>query len=341
MKIQSKIETSVRAEVRRPLWRSALDTMTVLVAACVLSAPVALAQEAANYKKVGGVSGNLNFIGSDTCLNLMSLLGEAFQQQYPNVRVQGEGKGSSTAPPALIEGTAQLGPMSRAMKATELDAFEKKFGYKPTEFRVALDALAVYVNKDNPLATKGLSLEQIDAIFSKTRKGGHATDVATWGDLGLTGDWASKPISLYGRNSASGTYGFFKEVGLFKGDFKDTVKEQPGSASVVQGVENDMYAIGYSGMGYTTSGVHGVALSAKSGEPAFAPDVEHVLSGDYPLGRYLYIYVNKAPNQKLDPLVHEFMTFVFSAEGKAQVDKSGFIAVPGVIAAEEIAKLAH
>lgn len=304
-----------------------------------LAAGSGLADDFPTYEKKQGVSGNLNFIGSDTVLNLMTLWGEAFQQQYPSVRVQGEGKGSSTAPPALIEGTAQLGPMSREMKASEIDAFEAKFGYKPTEYRVGLDALAVYVNKDNPIADKGLSLTQVDAIFSQTRKSGATNDIATWGQLGLTGEWADKPISLYGRNSASGTYGFFKNVALFNGDFKDTVKEQPGSASVVQGVENDRYGIGYSGMGYSTSGVRKVALSKKEGDVFHQATVEELLGGGYPLGRFIYIYVNQAPNTELDPLVREFLTFVFSSEGQEQVSKSGFVAVPRAVAEQELAKL--
>ncbi len=308
--------------------------------AALILASGAHAGDLHHYSKTDGVSGNLNFIGSDTCLNLMTLWGEAFQEQYPNVRIQGEGKGSSTAPPALIEGTAQLGPMSRAMKASEIDAFEEKFGYKPTEFRVALDALAVYVNKDNPIADTGLTLPQVDAIFSQTRKGGESSDVKTWGDVGVKGEFADKPLSLYGRNSASGTYGFFKKKALFEGDYKDSVKEQPGSASVVQGVENDRYAVGYSGMGYSTSGVRKVPLAKKPGDSYHPADVEMVLSGDYPLGRFLYIYLNKAPNEELDPLVREFLSFVFSHEGQAQVEKAGFIQVPAQVAEQEIKKTA-
>jgi len=312
-------------------------TAGTLVAAMLVGVAPATA-ELPEYEKVSGIEGNLNFIGSDTVLNLLTLWGEAFRVHYPNVRVQGEGKGSSTAPPALIEGTAQLGPMSREMKASEIDEFEKKFGYKPTQFRVALDALAVFVNKDNPIADQGLTLPQVDAIFSKTRKGGHTSDVVTWGDLGLTGDWAGKPLSLYGRNSASGTYGFFKGQALYKGDYKDSVKEQPGSASVVQGIENDRYAIGYSGMGYTTSGVRTVPLARKPGGEMVSATVDEVLGGKYPLGRFLYIYVNKAPGEELDPLVREFMTFVFSREGQEQVEKSGFIPVPEAVATVELAK---
>jgi phosphate transport system substrate-binding protein len=301
-----------------------------------LAGAVPAEAELSEYQKVPGLDGNLNFIGSDTVLNLLTLWGEAFGTHYPNVRVQGEGKGSSTAPPALIEGTAQLGPMSREMKASEIDEFEKKFGYKPTQFRVALDALAVFVNKDNPIVDRGLTLPEVDAIFSKTRKGGLDHEVTTWGDLGLTGEWGGRPLSLYGRNSASGTYGFFKGEALYKGDFKDSVKEQPGSASVVQGVENDRYAVGYSGMGYSTSGVRTVPLARKAGGDMVTATVDQVLNGKYPLGRFLYIYVNKAPGQELDPLVREFISFVFSREGQAQVEKAGFIPVPDTIATVEL-----
>ena len=273
------------------------------------------------YEKVSGISGNLNSIGSDTLNNLMTLWAEGFKKVYPNVNVQIEGKGSSTAPPALIEATAQLGPMSRAMKSKETDAFEKKFGYKPTPIRTSLDSLAVFVNKDNPVA--GLNIEQVDAVFSKNRKCGAVTDVTTWGDAGLTGTWTTAPISLYGRNSASGTYGFFKKKALCKGDYKDTVKEQPGSASVVQGVSEDPNGAGYSGIGYTTSGVRAVAL-AESGTDYVKPNYDNVASGKYPLARFLYIYVNKAPNSALDPLTSEFLKFVLSKEGQEIVVKDGY-----------------
>jgi len=266
----------------------------------------------ADYVKVQGVSGNLSSVGSDTLNNLMTFWAESFRKQYPNVNIQIEGKGSSTAPPALIEGTAQLGPMSRKMKDKEVEAFEAKYGYKPTMIGVALDSLAVYVNKDNPI--ESLDLAQVDAIFSKTRKGGAAADVNTWGQVGLKGEWANKPISLYGRNSASGTYGYFKEKALFKGDYKDTVKEQPGSASVVLGVTEDKSGIGYSGIGYKTSGVKAIALSKKGGE-AYAPSYDNVLSGKYPLGRLLYIYVAKEPNKPL-PKLAQGVTEVRALQGR-------------------------
>ncbi len=317
-------------------------TRMIYMIACVavLTQAVAQAQQDSPvpmYQKVSGISGSANSIGSDTMNNLMTLWLEGFRKYYPNVTIQVEGKGSSTAPPALIEGTAQFGPMSRPMKASEIDKFEKHFGYPPTVLRTSLDALAVFVNKDNPI--NGLTLQQVDAIFSKTRRGEYQEDIARWGQLGLDGDWKSAAFSLYGRNSASGTYGFFKDHALFKGDFKDEVKEQPGSASVVQGVAEDRYSIGYSGIGYRTSGVRVVPLALETGEPFREGTIENVIDGSYPLGRFLYLYINKAPNKPLDPLVREFCKFIFSKEGQEIVVKDGYMPVPYQAVKEELEKL--
>jgi phosphate transport system substrate-binding protein len=311
--------------------------LALILAGSTLSAqPIKVDPAIKGYTKTSGVSGNMNSVGSDTLNNLMTLWAEGFRKQYPNVRIQIEGKGSSTAPPALIAGTSQLGPMSRAMKSDEIDNFEKKYGYKPTPVKVAIDALAVYVNKDNPL--QQLTLQEVDAIFSKGRAcGGKA--VANWGQATVTGPWASQPISLYGRNSASGTYGFFKEHALCKGDFKDTVKEQPGSASVVQGVTEDRYGIGYSGIGYRTSGVKPLRIAAKKGAPYYGTEAAEVYSGNYPLSRFLYVYVNKAPNKPLDPMVREYLKFILSQEGQQTVVKDGFLPLTAKTLQEELAKL--
>jgi phosphate transport system substrate-binding protein len=316
----------------------------IFIALLLTVAGLATAQETvkvdpaiAKYKKTSGISGSVNSIGSDTMNNLMTLWAEGFAKFYPNVKVQVEGKGSSTAPPALISGTAQFGPMSREMKQEEIDKFEKAYGYKPAAIRTSIDALAVYVNKDNPI--KGMTVPQVDAVFSKTRRGGFAQDLTTWGQVNLTGDWANKPISLYGRNSASGTYGYFKEHALYKGDYKDTVKEQPGSASVVQGVTEDRFGIGYSGIGYITSGVRAVPLAAKEGGEFYTATLDNVVQGKYPLARFLYLYINKAPNKPLDPLVREFCKFVLSYEGQQVVIKDGYLPLPAKVATEELKKL--
>ena len=314
---------------------------TCLVSAAAGDAPavdtLTIDAEIKPYGKVSGVSGTINSIGSDTLNNLITLWAEGFRKQYPNVKIQVEGKGSSTAPPALIENTAQLGPMSRTMKSSEIDAFEAKFGYPPTAYPVAGDALALFVNKDNP--TKGLTIAEVDALFSKSRRQGHPTDLTRWGQLGHRGDWADAPISLYGRNSASGTYGFFKEHALKNGDFKDQVKEQPGSASVVQGINEDRYGIGYSGIGYSTSGVKMVPLAAKAGQPFVEPTHANTKNGTYPLWRYLYIYVNQAPGKPLSPIVKEFLAYVYSKEGQSDVLRDGYFPVPGALAEKQLAKI--
>jgi phosphate transport system substrate-binding protein len=289
------------------------------------------------YQAVAGVSGNLNSIGSDTLNNLMTMWAEGFRKKYPNVNIQIEGKGSSTAPPALIAGSAQLAPMSLEMKSSEIDAFEKKHGYKPTRIAVAIDTIAIFVNKDNPL--KSLSMQTVDAVFSKNRKRGYPSDIRTWGQLGVTGKMASQPLSIYGRNSASGTYGFFKEHTLKKGDYKDTVKEQPGSASVVQGITKDLNGIGYSGIGYKTSGVKVLALSEKEGQPAVDATYENALNNSYPLSRFLYVYVAKAPGKPLPKIQEEFLKFVLSKEGQEVVIKDGFLPLTAKMSSKSIAEL--
>jgi phosphate transport system substrate-binding protein len=316
--------------------KSAVLALALALSGAVVAQTVKVDASIPSYKRTSGVSGNLNSIGSDTLNNLMTYWAEGYKKQYPNVNIQIEGKGSSTAPPALIEGTAQLGPMSREMTGTERDRFEAKYGYKPAAVRVALDGLAVYVNKDNPIDK--LTFKQLDGIFSSTRKRG-GKNISTWGDLGATGDWANKPISLFGRNSASGTYGYFKEHALAKGDYKNSVKEQPGSSSVVQGVAEDKYAVGYSGVGYTTSGVKTVKIAEKDGGEFYGESYENVLSGKYPISRYLYVYVNRVPNKPLDPLTREFFAFVLSKEGQEIVVKDGFFPLTAKLVADEIAKL--
>ncbi len=315
----------------------------VLLATALLSfstmtiAEVKVDADLGEYVATSGVSGNLSSVGSDTLANLMTLWAEEYKRFYPNVNIQIQAAGSSTAPPALTEGTSNLGPMSRKMKDNELAAFEKKFGYKPTAIPVAIDALAVYVHKDNPI--NGLSIAQVDAIFSSTRKCGGDSDMVTWGDLGLTGDWAKRDIQLFGRNSVSGTYGYFKKKALCKGDFKSTVNEQPGSASVVQSVSSSLNGIGYSGIGYKTSGVKAVSLSKTGEQDKVAATPDNAISGKYPLARFLYVYVNKAPGKPLSPLESEFIKMVLSTQGQKVVVKDGYIPLPSKVADKALASI--
>lgn len=315
--------------------------MRAMFAACVavgLASAGAMAQNVQvdsalpTYTAGSGVSGTIKSIGSDTMNNLMTLWAEEFKKFYPNVQVEIEGKGSSTAPPALINGQAQFGPMSRPIKSSEVDAFEKQFGYKPTELRTAVDALAVFVHKDCPLDE--ISLDQLRKVFSVDGP------TMTWGDLGVTDiQYRSRPISLYGRNSASGTYGFFKDNALAKKDYKPSVKEQPGSSAVVQGVASDKFGMGYSGIGYATADVKMLSISAADGEQHFEPNVDNCLSGDYPLARFLYLYVNAKPGEQMDPLRTEFVKLVFSRQGQEVVVKDGYFPVPAEVAREDLRKI--
>lgn len=307
------------------------------LAASVATTSAYAVDDLADYQKVSGVSGNLSSVGSDTLANLMTLWAEEFKRAYPNVNIQIQAAGSSTAPPALTEGTSNIGPMSRRMKDKEIATFESKHGYKPTAIGVAIDALAVYVNKNNPI--EGLSIPQVDAIFSSTRKCGAKDDIATWGQAGVTGALADKSIQIYGRNSVSGTYGFYKKKALCKGDFKSSVNEQPGSASVVQSVTASLNGIGYSGIGYKTAGVKALPIAKKEGGKFIEPSNENALNGTYPLARVLYVYVNKAPNKPIDPVTGEFLRLVLSKQGQQSVVKDGYIPVPAKLANEQLAKL--
>lgn len=290
-----------------------------------------------NYERTSGISGSLSSVGSDTLNNLMTKWAEEFNRLYPNVNVQIQGAGSSTAPTALTEGVSQFGPMSRAMRAGEIAAFEARYGYAPTEIGVAIDALAVFVHKDNPI--EGLTIPQVDALFSSTRACGARADATSWGDVGLTGEWANRPVQLYGRNSVSGTYGYFKNTALCRGDFKNSVNEQPGSASVVQGVSASINGIGYSGVGYLTSSVRSVPLARAEGEPFYESTPENAANGNFPLARLLYVYVNNPPSQDMEPAVREFMKMVLSQQGQQVVQDSGYIPLPRAAAERELRKL--
>jgi len=287
------------------------------------------------YEAASGVSGNLVSIGSDTLNNLMTYWSESFRGFYPNVAIQIQGAGSGTAPPAMVEGTAQFGPMSRPMRGSEIEQFEARYGYPPLAMRGAIDALGVFVHRDNPVEC--LSLEEVDAIFSSTRSGGADAAITTWGQVGLTGEWENRPIAMYGRNSASGTYGYFKDVALFGGDYSPEVREQPGSSTVVQGVAADIGGIGYSGVGYATADVKLLELRGADGE-CYGPDAEAAATGNYPIARFLYIYMNVNPNEPMEPLRAEFVRYVYSQQGQSDVVRAGFFPLVNQIAEQDLAE---
>jgi phosphate transport system substrate-binding protein len=307
--------------------------LALAVAPRAVDAQSRLDPELPPYEKVPGISGTLSSAGSDTLANVMTLWSEEFKRFYPNVTVQIQAAGSSTAPTALTEGTANIGPMSRLMRDQEIEAFERRFGYKPTLYAVAIDALTVFVHKDNPI--EGLTLAQLDGIFSATYNCEGAVPIDRWGQLGLSGSWENREIQRYGRNSVSGTYGHFKERALCRGDFSSKVNEQPGSASVVQSVATSLNGIGYSGMGYATSSVRGVPIAREPGAPFVAPTMDNAIAGAYPMARFLYVYVNDPPEQAMSPLVREFVRMTLSREGQAVVLRDGYVSFPAAVAARE------
>jgi phosphate transport system substrate-binding protein len=311
----------------------------VVLAVGLFAAPAARAldQDLPGYQTVLGLSGALKSIGSDTLKNEMAGWAKGFMALYPGVKIDIEAQGSATAPPALLAGASQLGPMSRPMSAEELNEFDAKYHYKPVSFRVAVDALAIYVNKGNPIAC--LSLPQLNRIFSSTRYITDGDNITTWGGAGGSAEWATKPISLYGRNALSGTYEFFREQVLYDGDYKKEIKAQPDSEAVVQGVAKDSAAIGYSGIGYKTERVRAVPLSSAMGAQCYDTSAQSTLSGNYPIARYLYIYLNQKPGEPLDPLRREFVKFVLSKDGQTQAESDGFYAITNKIREDELQKL--
>jgi phosphate transport system substrate-binding protein len=317
--------------------RSILVVGVLAMSVAGFSGAFALDQALPIYQTVEGPAGHLKSVGSDTLGHQMMLWAKAFEGLYPDVRIEIEAAGSATAPAALLEGRSQFGPMSRPMTEGELAAFENRYGYKIAKFRVAVDALAVYVNKDNPITC--LTMPQLSGIFASTRKTVGSTNAKTWGDLGLGGEWASRPITLYSRNSLSGTYEYFRETALYGGEYKPDVKQLSGSEAVVKAVADDKYGIGYSGVGYKTEGVRIVPLSAYYGSTCYDASAEATLTGKYPIARYLYVYLNKKPNAPLEPVRAEFVKYILSKDGQEQTEKSGFFPITAEIRAAELTKL--
>ncbi|MGY0617325.1 PstS family phosphate ABC transporter substrate-binding protein [Vibrio sp. FJH11] len=307
-----------------------------LIALACTGAASAMDKPLPDYHKTTGIVGNLLSVGSDTLAGMTTLWVEEFQTIYPNINAQVQASGSSTAPPALTEQTAQFGPMSRSMRLREIEAFESEHGYKPTALRVAIDAIGVFVHQDNPIP--GLNFNQLDAMFSATLRCGESQFITNWQQLGVKSEWAKRNVQLFGRNSVSGTYGYFKKNALCGGDFKTRVNEQPGSASVVQSVASTISGVGYSGVGYRVAGVRLIPI-AKSGANYISPTQDNIRSGKYPLSRYLYVYVNKHPDYPLTPIEAEFIRFIFSAQGQALVEKDGYVPITADFAAKELKKV--
>jgi phosphate transport system substrate-binding protein len=327
--------------VEKPASATVPATPPAAVAQPALSAHfTAILATLSTYTPKQAVEGRLRSIGSDTMDRVMASAETGFQHFHPNLRIQHEGRGSSTAIPGLVEGMCDIGPMSRPTKPAEVTRFVERYGHVPVQLRVALDTLAIYVHPDNPIARQGLTLAQLDAIFSSTRKSGYPSDVLTWGQLGLSGDWANAPINVHIRNQASGTHAFFRENVLGGGDYRKTDTEESGSEILVDAVAHDRYSIGFSGIGYKTAGVSTVSIAAHDGGPFLDASADNAYAGTYPITRGLYLTVNLDPGSAPAPLLDEFLRFMLSREGQQVVADEGYYPLSGPLAATELAKLA-
>ncbi len=275
------------------------------------------------------LTGTLSSTGSDTLHNMMMLWRREFVARHPQLNLQIQSSGSATAPVALVEGTANLGPMSRPMLMAEQARFRRRFGYEAYAVPVALDMLAIYVHQDNPL--QAISMAELAAVYAQNRRCAGHPAVNHWGDLGLTGVWQTRSIAAYGRNPASGTYAFFRQKALCNDDFRQKVGQLPGAAAVVRAVSLSINGLGYSGVGQQIAGVKMLAVSATPEGPALYPTAEHALSGAYPLARVLYIYLNKAPQQPLPAAEREFIRFILSPYGQQLLQSDGLIPIPAAL----------
>jgi phosphate transport system substrate-binding protein len=298
--------------------------------------PPTVDPEMAEYQPSTNIAGVVRAVGSSTLSNLLFRWSTEFYRLYSSVELQITGGGSETAVPALIEGHADLGPMSRPMSESEVERFRAKFGYPPTRLTVAVDAIAVYVNKHNPLTR--ISFRELDAIFSDTRKRGSSA-IRTWGQLGLTGEWAGRFILLKGPSSAHGLYGVFRSLVLTGGDYRLDMRPGPVASSIVQAVAAEDGAIGFASHFLAAARTKTLAVARDEGGPYVLPIVENAVDGSYPLARNLFIYLNRPPGTPLAPALREFLRFICSEQGQEIAARDGNFPLNADLASRECAAM--
>jgi phosphate transport system substrate-binding protein len=317
--------------------RAGRDLAAIAVLCLTVPLPCPVAAEVGAglppYEPVAELQGKLLSVGSDTLGRLMTRWAEAFTRHHPRVGVEIHAAGSSTAPVALAQGAANLGPMSRPMDASERLAFENRRGHGPTAVRVALDGVALVVHGDNPV--EGLTLPEVDAIFSVTRYCGRSRPVERWRELGVAGELGDRRPRAFGRTASSGTRGYFRERALCGGDYAPTVNERPGNGSVLQAVAASTSAIGYSSLAFRSARVRQVPVATERGRPYVLPLPESVARGEYPLSRTLYVYFDKPPGGLPAAVVREFLLFALSREGQRIVERTGLVPLPSEVVERE------
>jgi phosphate transport system substrate-binding protein len=278
------------------------------------------------YESVVGLTGKITSIGESTTTNLVARVAAEFRRMYPDVTLQVIASPISIGPLALLEGRADLVPMSRPLTPEEIQNFTRKYGYPPLEIKVAADALAIYVDKGNPVP--GLTLGQLDGIFSQTQRRG-GSSIETWGQTGLTGEWTDRRITLYGYGPEDGAHQIFQQQVLDGGVFRLSLRVEGGGSSIVQGVAADPGAIGFASIFFTCKRVRVVQIAGVDGR-FYAPTEENVRSRRYPLSRFLYVCVNKPPRKPLGGPAVKFLRFLLSREGQQIVAAGGNIPLDAV-----------
>jgi len=278
------------------------------------------------YQPVTSLSGEVSIAGSETMQPLTEAWAERLRLLYPSLKVHVSGLGSETGLALLFEGKVPIAAMSRKMKPQEIVEFKREFGYEPTEVPVGIDALAVYVHSDNPLP--GLTLAELDAIFSDERRRGLLYNLRQWSDFMLEGEWTNAPIRLYSPNHLSGTASFFREHVCNEAPLKKHVNMLAGSASVVVAIAQDRMGIGFSGIGYRTSEVRTIPIASVAGGRFVEPTFQSAMDGSYPLRRSLYLYINRAPKSPVSPAVAEYVKFALSQQGQQSIVAKGYYPLP-------------
>jgi phosphate transport system substrate-binding protein len=307
----------------------------------------------ASYQPATTVKGEIRSVGADTMEELTKLWIAGFSKVQPGATFTMDAKASGTAVPALTDGKADIGPCAREVLPPELGPFQKKFGYEPFAVRVAsgsyrtpgkTHAIAFLVNKDNPI--EKVTFSQLDAVFSTTRRHGGKEDIRTWGQLGLKGEWADKPIALWGLIRPNGIANFIQARVMANGEYKSGINERTTVGSlaaldaIAQGVAADRYAIGYAGFGNLIPGVKAVALAENDGGPYYKGTFDEVVTHTYPLSRHIYVYINRGPNQPIDPKIREFLDYILSKDGQDAVVKEGiFLPLSASAVKQERARL--
>ena len=291
-----------------------------------------------NYKKTSDVYGTIKISGSTTMSNLVSLWCNGFSDIYHNTNCMVESFGSRKAPQDLVEGKFEIGTMSEPMSSKDIQDFKNTYGYEPLGIEVAIDMIAVLVNVENPITC--ITISELDGIYSNTYSCQGSTDITTWGDLIQGGEWKNIPIKVYGRTPASGTYDVFRKIALCNGNYKSSITQLASSKDIVDFVSKDVYSIGYSGLGYITSGVKAVNVG-ESKNNCYPPKSEYAITKQYPFTRNLYIYTREDPSKGMKKLTKEFLKYILSKDGQEAVLEAGFTVLPANVVKEEKKKIAQ